>query len=838
MKTPSISKFLVLLVIAIFTNAHGADGPNLQDFLTPAQDGGKAPLKLQQPDKIKKSEEQLTKDGKKTTVVEGANIQDAATATAMTLIEEEEDVAVFKAPDGGLGIMARGSATYRPLVGRNASLISKRMAYVQAYLQAKGHLAQYTHGLNVEATQELVSAIDAFDSANDSLANTTTVMNETNQQKVEGLLRGYVIYEVQDDTEKKEVSVTIATTPVTRGATMRVNLAIIAAEDLESGMKQVWTELRSGVVPPVCSRIVCVVNEKGKQDFYFVGFGSSIVSQNRNKDIQRRLGQAAKRQAQLRAASSLLALVKGDQMAWQSGISSQMLDQQKQFNLKGDPMLEGGDSVIPMAKTTDVFQNRMRLTSSYKTALAGKLPPGIAPPKTWYSEDGDWVFAAYVFNPRITVPGSGTVAANQSPPGRHPKTPGAPATGNEHSDCPQSTATTKVIKRTVEAYGHTKHVAVLHGLVEAVQQVNGLSINSAQKMESSIKQFIRETNKESSEEVEISDLTSEQIRTATKGLIAAYNILQAKETEGEWKVSIEVCVYRYVSPSNKKGVPTLVVADFQFAKPNFNIGLAQSPQPLPANQVAARLGQNLVNKLTKAGQYRVLDRRHVLELQKEKGFLIGQNAHLKELVRFGETLGADYVLAGAINDFSQVDIPFFIELLNQRGVNSIASIAVDFRVIEVGTREVIWSDSIALPMGKAELNRLLPQQRLQKMYDVAAEATMSAFLDAISPIKIMKAPNEGGMILLNQGRGRVKVGDTFTVHPPGEAFVDPNNGKQKVVAGDLLAVVQILRVDAASSWGRITEGKGVGIKYGSLCKRARILPPVKKPTDDGTPGIK
>ena len=196
------------------------------------------------------------------------------------------------------------------------------------------------------------------------------------------------------------------------------------------------------------------------------------------------------------------------------------------------------------------------------------------------------------------------------------------------------------------------------------------------------------------------------------------------------------------------------------------------------------------------------------------------------------------MLAGAINDFSQIDIPFFIELLNQRGANSIASIAVDFRVIEVGTREVIWSDSIALAMGKAELNRLLPQQRLQKMYDAAAEATMNAFLDAIDPVKVVKEPNEGGMVLLNQGRGRLKVGDTFTIHSPGETYVDPTTGQQKAAIGDLLAVVQILRVDAASSWGRIIEGKAVGIKYGGLCKRAKLLPPAKGPVDDGTPGIK
>ena len=397
-------KYLVALATLMAFTTYGAEFA-LDDFLTPAMDGKEAPTKPKQPEKVKKTQEKLTKDGEKTTVIEGADIQDAVVATAQEMEEEEEDTMVFKSPDGGIGVMARGTATYRTMQNRNASLLSKRLAYMQAYMQAKGHLAQYCHGLKVDAAQDLVTAIDAYDSANSSVANTALVANETNFQKVEGLIRGYVLYEVNDDVKEKEVSVTIASTPVTRGETMRATPAVIVANDIQAGMRQVMAEINSAVVPPVCGRVISVVNEKGDQDLYFIGFGSAIIMMNNNKTVAKKLAQAAKRTAQMRAAASLFGIIIGDQMMWSSGLSQQTLELDKQFDLKGDPMMDGENSVVPVNGTLDVFQNRIQQADCFRSALKGELPPGISPPKTLKSKDGDWYFSMYVYNPKMTVVG-------------------------------------------------------------------------------------------------------------------------------------------------------------------------------------------------------------------------------------------------------------------------------------------------------------------------------------------------------------------------------------------------------------------------------------------------
>jgi len=250
----------------------------------------------------------------------------------------------------------------------------------------------------------LVDSIDQFDTANDSLANTSVVFNETNKQKLEGLLRGYVLYKIETDEQEKEVAVTIAVTPVTRGATMRATPAVIVAKDVAKGMEQAMVELKSGAVPPICGRVIDVVNDKGDQELYFVGFGSAIIPKNKNKTIEKRLGQAARKRAQMRARASLVGLIMGDQLSWSIGMDMQTRDQQKQFDLKADPMM-GGDGVIPLEGTMDVFRNRIQQTEAFRAAQKGTLPPGISPPQSWKSKDGDWYFSAYIYNPKMTAAG-------------------------------------------------------------------------------------------------------------------------------------------------------------------------------------------------------------------------------------------------------------------------------------------------------------------------------------------------------------------------------------------------------------------------------------------------
>jgi len=393
-----------------------AQAPSLDDFLAevPADDfqapvsdepakGKKAPIEVLAPEKVKESKEVLTKDGKKTLVVEAAHTQDAINASLEKMRKLKQDIAKIKVGSGE-GVVTRGYANYTIFPNRNASLISKRLAYVKAHMQAKKNLIEFLYGLTNDSQSDFSQGVDLYDEGDgESLGNSNSVLSETINQKVEGLLRGAVIYDVDDDDEEKQVEVSIVTTPKTRGETMQVSGGITQAKSAREGMAKVFDELKSGVLPPTGGKVITANSKKGNQ-LYFVAFGSEIIRTNKNPQMARVLRVRASKTAQARARDSLARLIIGEQGMWSDGISNKTEESLKQFNevVSADP--DGAKSRVsrePLSETVSSFVSVMKTKEAYSFAQKGQLPPGLQAIR-WETEDGDWSYAAYVYNPGLT----------------------------------------------------------------------------------------------------------------------------------------------------------------------------------------------------------------------------------------------------------------------------------------------------------------------------------------------------------------------------------------------------------------------------------------------------
>ena len=409
---------IAYILLLIFLPHHTAfSQPSLDDFLTeiPADDfmapvadepakGIKAPTEVLAPEKVKASNEVLTKDGEKTIVVEAAHTQDAINASVEKMRKLQQDIAKIKVGSGE-GVVARGYASYETYSNRNASLISKRLAYVKAHMQAKKNLMEFLYGLTNDSKTDLSQSVDSYDEGDgDSLGNSESVFSETINQKVEGLIRGAVIYDVHDDDTEKEVEVSIVTTPKTRGETMQVSGGVTQAKTIREGVAQVLNELKSGVLPPTGGKIITANTKNGSQ-LYFVAFGSAIIPSNKNRQMARILKTRATKTAQARAAASLAGLIIGEQGMWSDGITTKTEESLKQFNevLADAPGADlAGISRQPLDETRTSFLNVMKTKEAYSFAQKGQLPPGLQPIR-WVTEDGDWAYSAYVYNPTLTL---------------------------------------------------------------------------------------------------------------------------------------------------------------------------------------------------------------------------------------------------------------------------------------------------------------------------------------------------------------------------------------------------------------------------------------------------
>jgi hypothetical protein len=408
-------KFLVSLFV-LKTVALFGQAPSLDDFLAavPADDfqspvaddpakSVEAPIVVMAPEKVEVSEEIITKNDQPTLVVEAAHTQDAINESVKQMRKLDHLITKIKVGSGE-GVVSRGIASYQDFPNRNASLISKRLAYIKAHMDAKKNLAEHFYGLNNEGKASLVESLETYDSENESLVNTSSVNSETINQKVEGLLRGSATYDVNDNQDEKEVEVVIVSTPKTRGETMDVSGGVINAKSAREGLAKVFNELKSGILPPVGGKVISSETSSGNQ-LYFISFASSIIPSHKNSQIARTLKMNAAKTAQMRAANSLCSLIIGEQAAWESGLSTKTNQESKEFSsVTSEDPANGQNSVSaePLENVISSFLSTMKKKSEYSFFSKGQLPPGLNATR-WISDDGDWSYAAYIYNPGLTL---------------------------------------------------------------------------------------------------------------------------------------------------------------------------------------------------------------------------------------------------------------------------------------------------------------------------------------------------------------------------------------------------------------------------------------------------
>ena len=387
-----------------------AQAPSLDDFLPPAQDdsekGKVAPREVEKPNQVKVETESVTENGEKTPVVKAANAQDAINAGIKE--DFEQDVFLIEA-GSGIGVVARGDASYSSdAKNRDARLLLKREAAVTAYARAKGNLAEFLNGLNARGKTRIDNSFDRLIDSDKTLFNTGYTRSENLNQRIDGLLRGFVTYEVKDKEKTENYEVYIVTTPKTQGKTVRPSVAMLATDNLRDGIEHVFAEIKNGLVPPVGGRIVTYpIKETGKQGLWYVGFGSAIIPSN-VKGLDRQALKDLKRQAKdlakLRAADAICGIIVGDSVMWERGSSQKTINDFKTFDTvsQEDPLGNPTESVVPVEAARRSITQVTKASNVFVSARNGRVPAGCQQ-TSWSTTDGDWAYHAYIYSPEATL---------------------------------------------------------------------------------------------------------------------------------------------------------------------------------------------------------------------------------------------------------------------------------------------------------------------------------------------------------------------------------------------------------------------------------------------------
>lgn len=404
---------LCLLAAPIHAQSLSAD-----DFLPPVQAASseQAQALTQVKGPVEEVKDPVTGD----TVIQADTAQDAINS----IVNQNSPGAEMIRVGSGIGWVATGMGSYEVMANPTATRISKRNAYVRAFLEAKKNLAEALTGLSVEGKTQVLEQMETVSDAQADLANFAATQEEKLEQSVQMLLRGFVIYAVEDDTAKKSVSVSIVTTPKTRGQFNRPSPNGLEADSIREGLNQVILEIQKGLVPPVGGKIIQV---PATGEMAFVGFGSDVVRTSENATLQRKQQLNAAKIAQMRAADALVGLLIGDDSGWKGKLDESTQQTIAEFE-DSDTGEDASRQRFEQARQT--FQNTQRSSEEFQSLRRGVLPPGVTR-KNFSSPDNAEMYSIAVYLPSLSRDAAKTAKEMNETrlidPANAPSTGGAPA---------------------------------------------------------------------------------------------------------------------------------------------------------------------------------------------------------------------------------------------------------------------------------------------------------------------------------------------------------------------------------------------------------------------------
>ena len=402
MKATRYFPCLLALTLALTTLPGRASAIGADDFLPPAQadtpEARQAAEQIKEPAAVK---QEPGIDGKQAVVA--ATAQDAVNA-AVKNMPTGDGCEQIKFPSG-LGWVASGSAIYAAKPNPVATLHDQRAAYQKAYIKAKKNLAQTLNGFSSKGMEQLNEELKTISTDTDNLTNVGEKLSESIEERVQGLLRGYVVYSVKDEQKDQHgtITVTIVTTPKTRGQFNRVDPAAVAADSVRDGLNAVLAELQNGLLPPVGGKTISV---PATGELAFVGFGSAVVVPNANPAVQAKLEVGALKAAQMRAGSALCGIILGDDIAAKSTLDAESKSLSAEFEeaQRDDPFARNQDQagVAKLREQKNAFVNTQLTTEQVSSIRSGNLPPGVKP-KTFFNADKTLATAVAVYLPSLTA---------------------------------------------------------------------------------------------------------------------------------------------------------------------------------------------------------------------------------------------------------------------------------------------------------------------------------------------------------------------------------------------------------------------------------------------------
>lgn len=289
---------------------------------------------------------------------------------------------------GAIGIIAVDSETYVEYPNVNGTLVAKSLAYWKAYTGAKAALIAGLEGYSVSNSETLTELVKMTDSADFSSIDRSWRVNSETSNIVEGIIRGFATYRVEDWSNGDgtgEIAVSLVITPKTLASVNNISGGVVIGTSVEEALNYIFNEVQSAVIPPVGGKVILV---PGFERPVMVAFGSEIVRYYDDAAARATSLSTSKTIARMKALASLNSLLNGEEFILEQGFTS-----------------DSTTTVSSGLKTSNELESVSEYFARHTSVSEGTVPNGVQVKMylspTVESDGYGWAFAAAVYIPEI-----------------------------------------------------------------------------------------------------------------------------------------------------------------------------------------------------------------------------------------------------------------------------------------------------------------------------------------------------------------------------------------------------------------------------------------------------
>ncbi|WP_421863186.1 hypothetical protein [Motiliproteus sp.] len=369
----------------------------------------------------------------------------------------------------------------------------------------------------------------------------------------------------------------------------------------------------------------------------------------------------------------------------------------------------------------------------------------------------------------------------------------------------------------VSGYGSDQKRAIADGLAQAVQQLKGVSISSAEMLKSISARVSVSNNDENNSSVSTAVNQSGAMTLESQGIVSRYNVHSLTQLDD---MSYQADMTVYVSKYEKPGLPDdsrrrLAVVPFHLDKRTFHL-LGDN---VASGKVESEFRNKLIDQFTQSRRLVVLDRDFDREFADEKALWLSDDSQLQERAKAGNVLGVDYLVVGRLTSINSRKHVKTLELTGETLSSFSGSAQLDYKIILAATRQVKWSDSIRVKFNDKQIRKMLSQYGSSQagMTQYLADTLAQKALANIYPMRVVAV--KGKTVVLNQGGKTVKKGELLDIYLLGEEMFDPYTKESLGFLEEQIAKVKVLRVNAKTSYAKVVEGEADLIEQDFIARR-------------------